>query len=122
MSLTYQIDPDRRLVTITGDYAEDRDWRVLLAAVLRDPHYRQGFAFLRDLRAATHPVTAEAVVGIIAVVREFWAQLQPRRAAILTRAGVDIPAVVAHALAESERIPLRAFSSTDDAMKWLDAD
>jgi len=38
---------------------------------------------------------------------------------MVTRPGVDVPAVIAHALAEVEHIPLRAFTSYDDAMSWL---
>jgi hypothetical protein len=119
MPLSYRIDPEQRLVTITGDYAEPGEWRTLLTDVLHDPAYRPGSGFLRDLRASAHPVSAEAVIGIIAVVREFWPQLQTRRAAILTGPGVDIPAVIAHALADHEGLPLRAFNRYDDALQWL---
>jgi hypothetical protein len=117
--LTFRVDPAQRIVTITGDYAEAREWRALLSAVAKDPHYAAGFGFLRDLRASTHPVSAQAVIGIIGVVREFWDVLGARRAAIVTRLGIDNPAVVAHALAEHEHIPLRTFTSYDDAVRWL---
>ena len=120
MPLTFSIDAARGVVTITGDYAEAGEWRVLLAAVAQDPAYRRGFSFIRDLRASAHPVGAEAVVGIIAVVRQFWGALGARRAAIVTRPGIDNPAVIAHALAEHEHIPLRTFTSYDDALAWLE--
>ena len=119
MPLHYDIDNTEHIVTITGDYAEPSEWRVLLAAIAEDPHYRRGLGFLRDLRASEHPVSADAVIGIIAVVREFWGRLGATRAAILTRPGIDMPATVAHALAEDERLPLRAFNSYDDAIAWL---
>jgi hypothetical protein len=119
MPLSYSIDRVNAIVTITGDYAEGADWRVLLTNVARDPNYQRGFCFLRDLRSSAHPVTAEAVVGIIAVVREFWDQLGVPRAAIVTRPGIDIPAVVAQALAAEEHIPLQVFTSYDDAVSWL---
>ena len=119
MPLTYRIDPELGIVTILGDYAAAADWRTLLTAVAEDADYRPGFGFLRDLRASTHPVNAETVIGIIAVVREFWSTLGVRRAAIVTRLGIDDPAVMAHALAENERLPLQAFTSYDDAVKWL---
>ena len=92
---------------------------MLLAAIAEDPHYRRGLGFLRDLRTSEHPVSADAVIGIIAVVREFWDRLGATRAAILTRPGIDVAATVAHALAEDERLPLRAFNSHDDAIAWL---
>lgn len=119
MPLAYALDTDQRIITITGDYAEPAEWRDLLAAIAADPRAPRGYGFLRDLRLSTHPVSPESVVGIIAVVRQFWNVLGARRAAILTRPGIDTPATVAHALAEDEHLPLRAFSSYDDAVAWL---
>ena len=121
MPLAYSIDPIEGIVTVTGDYAEAADWRVLLQAVASDPNYRRGFSFIRDLRRSAHPVGPQTVVGIIAVVREFWPQLGVRRAAIVTRPGpaVDLPAVVAHALAGAEQIPLEVFTSYDEAVSWI---
>ena len=122
MPLAYEIDPRRRIVTITGEYAEPAEWRALLAAIGDDPAYPGGCSFLRDLRDSRHPVTPESVMGIMTVVGEFWAQLQVRRAAIVTRPGIDPAATVAHALAEDRRLPLRAFTSHDDAIAWLSGD
>lgn len=119
MPLVYRIDSHQRIVTITGDYAEPAEWRTLLAAIAADPRDVRGYGFLRDLRTSTHPVSPEAVIGIIAVVREFWSTLRVERAAILTRPGIDVPATVAHALAEDQRLPLRAFASYEDAIAWL---
>ena len=119
MPLGYDIDATDRIVTITGDYAQPSEWRALLTAVAEDPEYRPGYGFLRDLRHSAHPVSADVVMGIIAVVQEFWGRLGANRAAILTRPGIDIPATVAHALAEDERLPLRAFNSHEDAVRWL---
>ena len=119
MPLAYQIDSGAGLVTITGDYALPPEWRVVLDQVRRDPAFRPGLAFLRDLRESRHPVDAAAVEGIIAVVRELWNTLGVRRAAMVTRARVDIPAVMAHALAESEGIPLRTFTHIEEALAWL---
>ena len=119
MPLTYRIDPDERLVTITGDYAEPEEWRRMLTAVASDPQFGPGFSFLRDLRFSAHPVSADAVIGIIAVVRDFWGRLRAHRAAIVTRPGIDNPAMIAHALADHEHIPLRAFTTYDDAVAWL---
>ena len=119
MTLAYRVDPAHSIVTITGDYADAGDWRALLTAVAHDPDFRPGFSFIRDLRESVHPVSPETVVGILAVVREFWAELGVRRAAIVTRPGIDGPAVVAEALAEDGHIPLRAFTSYDDAVDWL---
>jgi hypothetical protein len=119
MPLDYSVDPDRRLVTISGEYAVADEWMDLLARVLADPRRQPGFAFLRDLRAATMPVNAATVLTIMEVVRRFWPQLQPSRAAILTRHEVDAAALVAVALADAEKLPLRVFTSQDEAMQWL---
>jgi len=121
MPLHYSIDTVHELVTITGEYAQADEWRELLGRVLNDPRRRPGFAFLRDLRDATTPVDAAAVVGIIDVVRRYWPQLQPSRAAIITPREIDPAALVAHALADAQQIPLQTFTSYDDAMAWLRA-
>jgi hypothetical protein len=117
--LAYHIDEHSRLVTITGDYAEPAEWQVLLNRVRSDARLKPGFGFMRDLRYSMHPVDAHAVLGIITVVRQMWSVLGVRRAAMVTRPGIDVPAAVAHALAEDENMPLRAFTSYDDAVGWL---
>jgi hypothetical protein len=119
MPLAYTIDTNQQIITITGEYAEASEWRELLGRILADPQRRPGFAFLRDLRAATTPVDTQTVVAIIEVVRRFWPQLQPSRAAIVTPLNVDPAALVAHALADAQHLPLQAFNSYDSALEWL---
>ena len=119
MPLSYTIDSHDAIVTITGDYAEPEEWRVLLSALTRDAAYQRGSSFIRDLRLSEHPVTAQAVVGIIDVVRRFWNHLGVHRAAIVTRPGIDFPAVIAQALAEDHEMPLRVFTAMDDAKRWV---
>ena len=119
MRLSYRIDPMRRIVTITGDYADADAWRALLTEVAADPDYRSGSSFLRDQRDSVNPVSAETVVRIMAVVREFWQALRVHRAAIVTKAGLTDPAVIAHALADDQNIPLRAFTDYEEAVSWL---
>ena len=121
MALAYEIDAGRRLIVITGEYSDADEWRSLLVRVLSDPRRKPGFAFLRDLRSATTPVDADTVVRIMEVVRRFWPQLQPSRAAILTKHDEDPAALVAHALADAQELPMRAFNSYDEAMAWLQA-
>ena len=120
MPLVYDIDEARRLITITGEYAAAEEWRDLLSRILDDPRRKAGFGFLRDLRKATTPVDAATVVGIIDVVKRFWPILQPSRAAVLTPLKVDPAALVAHALADAQHIPLRTFTSYEDALEWLE--
>jgi hypothetical protein len=121
MPLAYVIDRGQRLVVITGEYADDGQWRALLQRIAHDPDHEPGFSFLRDLRSAKHPVDPSTVMRIISVVREFWALLQVRRAAIVTPRDQDTPALVAHALAQDEQIPLQAFTSYNAAVEWLNA-
>ena len=89
MPLTYTIDPDEQLVTITGEYSDASEWTALLTRVLQDPALRPGFGFLRDLRTATTPVDASTVVGLMDAVRRFWPLLKPSRAAVLTPRDFD---------------------------------
>ena len=119
MALAYAIDPSKRLVVITGEYATQDDWRELLAAVLRDPEYQRGFSFLRDLRKATTPVDADTVARIVGVVRAAWGALGPERAAIVTPRDMQDAAMVAHALADDAQMPIRAFTSYEAALDWL---
>jgi hypothetical protein len=120
MPLAYAIDEAQRLITITGEYAAADEWHELLSRILSDRRRKPGFAFLRDLREATTPVDAATVVGIIDVVKRFWPVLQPSRAAVLTPLKVDPAALVAHALADAQHIPLRTFTSHEEAMQWLE--
>lgn len=119
MPLTYTIDTTQRLITIVGEYADAAEWKRLLARVLEDPRFGPGFGFLRDLRGATTPVSAETVVGIMDVVRRFWPFLRPTRAAVLTPREVDTAALTAHAIADATNMPLRVFNTYDDAIGWL---
>ena len=119
MPLAYTIDPTLRIITITGEYAGADEWRALLVRVLNDPQRKPGFAFLRDLRSATTPVTAATVVGVMDVIRQLWPQLQPAGIAVLTNLEVDPAALTAHAIADAEDIPLKVFRSYDDAVEWL---
>ena len=119
MPLDYVVDSDQRLVVITGEYAAPSEWADLLSRVLDDPRREPGFAFLRDLRGATTPVDTATVIQIMAVVRSFWPHLQPSRAAILTPLEVDAAALVAAAVADTEDLPFRVFTSYDEAIQWL---
>jgi hypothetical protein len=119
MPLTYAIDAELNLVTITGEYAAVSEWHELFVQLLTDPRRKAGMGFLRDLRGATTPVDVETVLGIIRVVRRFWPELQPSRGAILTPLAIDPAALVAHALADAQHIPLRTFTSYDEALSWL---
>ena len=120
MALTYRLDKVRRVVTITGDYADASGWRALLETISKDPAFGPGFNFIRDLRESRHPVDATTVLNIITVVRHYWTILGVRRAAIVMGAREHDPALIAHALAGEHDLAVRAFISYDDAMDWLE--
>ena len=122
MSLTYTIDTDQQLITITGEYADAEEWAALLGKMVSDPRLAPGFAVLRDLRDATAPTDAATVMKAMTVVRRFWPHIHPSRVAILTRQDIDPAALVASALADAHGLPLRTFRSFDAAMHWLKAD
>jgi hypothetical protein len=117
--LDYVVDPSQKLITITGEYGNADEWKELLGRVLRDPKLTPGYGFLRDLRAATTPVDAATVLGIMEAVRRFWPLLNPSRAAVLTPRDFDTAAMAAHALADGEGLPLRMFTSYEAAIDWL---
>ena len=117
--MDYTIDPEQRLITISGEYSDAEAWKALLSRVLHDPRHAAGFAFLRDLRRATTPVDAATVVQVMDAVRAFWPYLQPLRVAILTSRELDPAALAAHALADIHRLPMRIFTSHQAAMAWL---
>jgi hypothetical protein len=122
MPLTYTIDPDEQLVTITGEYSDASEWTALLTRILQDQALRPGFGFLRDLRTATTPVDASTVVGLMDAVRRFWPLLKPSRAAVLTPRDFDPAALAAHALADSFGLPLKMFTTYESAIDWLKGD
>ena len=119
MPLAYEIDGKNRVVIIKGEYARADAWRTLLGEVLVNPEYRPGMSFLRDLRGSAQPVDAQTVMAIIEVVKEHWEALGAHRAAILMSSNHDAPALIAHALADIQHLPLRAFNNYDEALAWL---
>jgi len=119
MKLAYTIDPEQRLITITGEYAGPDDWKDILSRVLTDPDRLPGFVLLRDLRTATTPTDAETVVEVINVVRDFWPKLELSRYAVVTPLNMDPAALVAQALADREEIPMGIFPTCEEAMLWL---
>ena len=119
VTLSYTIDEARGLITITGDYADPAEWERLLTALETDPRRPEAPLILRDQRGGTTPVDAATVVGIMEVVRRFWSRLRIRRAAVLMPRDMDPPALIAHALADAENIPIQAFTTYDAAIDWL---
>ena len=119
MTLGYVIDTDRRLVVISGGYADPAAWISLATRLLHDPRLQPGFTFLRDLRGAASPPEPALVVAMFDVVRRFWPTISPGKAAIVT--DTDASAVmVAQALADIHGLPIAVFTSFDQALEWLE--
>ena len=119
MALMYQMDRPNGLVTITGEYATSDEWLALCTAILRDPQFRPGFSFIRDMRGAVPPARDETVFETYRVVQQFWDRLEIRRAALVTEVAIF---KLAHALAVEQALsarPVRAFTQYDDAIRWL---
>ena len=119
MALSYAIDPVEGLVTITGDYADAPEWRRLAGEISRDPDYRRGMSFIRDVREASNPETDEGILAVMQVVREVWTPLGVRAAAIVTQGKMEPRALMAFALAQDERLAVDVFTSYEDALRWL---
>jgi hypothetical protein len=119
MLLAYTIDPVQRLITITGEYAGRDAWQDVLSRVLGDPDLQPGLNLLRDLRGATTPTNAETVIEVISVVCAFWPKLQLSRYAVVTPRSMDPAALVAQALADREDLPMRIFTTHEEATQWL---
>lgn len=119
MTLTYTVDDREQLVTITGDYSGTDAWKRLLDRIVRDARIREGFAFLRDLRGATSTTDTASVVAVMEMVARLWPRLKPSRGAIVTSHVIDPAALVAHAIADAQRLPIQMFTSYDAAMEWL---
>jgi hypothetical protein len=121
VALEYGIDRARRLITITGDYSAASEWESLIHRVAADPGHEPGYAVLRDLRHAAGRPDVFTVFGIIEVLRRAWPTLQPTRLAFLAAEDVEL-AAVAHAIAQEQHLPIRAFTSPDAALRWLKGD
>jgi hypothetical protein len=117
--LSYAIDVERRLVTITGDYANAGEWLKLAALLLRDRRLKPGYCFLRDLRGAAHPQNTKTVIAIFRVVQRFWPNFKPAKGAIVTDRYHDASALVAQALADTTGLPIQVFTSYEAALEWL---
>ena len=118
-TLQYNIDSDRRLVVITGDYSNPADWLMLAGRLLKDPRITPGLFYLRDLRGGSRPASTTTVLAIFRVVQRFWPSVMPSKGAIVTDRGHDSAAQVAQALADSDNLPIQVFTSYDTAVEWL---
>jgi hypothetical protein len=119
MALDYTVYPDQRLVVISGEFTSPSEWMVLAGRLLGDTRVNAGFAFLRDLRGIHHTHSATTVLSVFRVVQRFWPNFNPFKGAIVTDDGNHHAAQVAQALADSSDLPIRVFTSYEEAVEWL---
>src|ERR1051325_8838242 len=83
---SYRIDAERALVFLVyGPSAPSfEQWRGAMDALLRDPSYRPGMAFLSDRRQLTEPPTTEMIQRMSGYEAEHREQLGPCRFAVVT--------------------------------------
>ena len=119
MALDYTVHPEQHLVVISGDYTSPSEWMILAGRLLSYVRVNAGFAFLRDLRGVQHTHSASTVLSVFRVVQRFWPSFKPIRGAIVTDSGNHYAAQVAQALADSNDLPIRVFTTYDEAVEWL---
>jgi hypothetical protein len=122
---SYRIDADRALVFLVyGSSAPSFDeWRGAMDALLRDPMYRAGMAFVSDRRRLTAAPTTEMVQRMSAYESEHREQLGPCRFAVVTDPAslADFGmARMSQAVLEGNRsrIVLRPFTDMERATRW----
>jgi hypothetical protein len=121
MPYTYAIDPDRRLVSATGDGPCDLPSALaLLRRIAADPDFGPGFDVLLDLRGADYTPTAHGA----RVKARFYASpagLGGHRLARVVSRLVDSGAGNQLAtLAERYGGEVGTFRTVEEALAWLD--
>ncbi len=120
MKLTYSIDTRARLVRLhyTGNPSFE-EWESTVTAVLRDPDYRPGFAFLADRRHLESP-TADYIRSIIDFIKDHPAEFAGGRWTVVVGGPASYGMVrMAQALGEGIPVPIQVFTDIDEAERWL---
>ena len=123
MSVTWSIDPAKRLVTIRyGDPYTAAEWSEALRAALGDAWFQPGFGFLIDRRFA-QPPTDEFAKAVAGFVSAHLVKFGAARIAIVvsTTAGYGMGRMQ-ESLNEMAGLSSRAFTSADAALDWLRGD
>lgn len=121
MALTYSIDPDSRLVTLTGDQIPDfGEWQATMLIVLADPAFRPGFDFLTDRRRGEEAPTVEYLRRAVSFLDLNRGRLERCRWAVVVRG----PAAygmgrMAEAFSVDTSVEMRVFTEISDAQEWL---
>ena len=117
MTMSYRLDAETGIVEILGPQGADGLQR-LLRALLINPAYRPGFAFLRDRRGMEAPATGE-LLRFVAVMGQF-PELAWSRWAYVATDGPNIEALrTAAEFARSRGLELEVFPDESAARAWL---
>lgn len=121
MSLTFSIDPEARLVTLSGARIPDfEEWQGVMRAVLRHPEFQPGFDFLTDRRDAAEAPTADYLrraVGFLDLQRDALGSC--RWALVVTTPASFGMGRMAEALCGDTSVTARVFTDLGHAHAWL---
>jgi hypothetical protein len=121
VGLTYSIDVDNRLVTLSGARVPDIDeWHATMRKLLADPGYQRGFYFLTDRRLAEEAPTADYLRRAVSFLDVHRTALGQCRWALV----VNGPAAygmgrMAEALCIDTTVEMRVFIDMVEAQNWL---
>lgn len=123
MPLQYQIDISRSLIYLTAtDPLTFTDWQATLDAVLADPCFTTGFAFLSDRRQVFNDKSMEDLPKMAGYLRLHARQLGSCRWAVVVPVDAKVAhgwAVVASELVDgSTEIEPAVFTDVDAAAAW----
>jgi hypothetical protein len=125
VELPYEIDPDRRLVTITWPAIHPRPGLVLntLRRLFADPRYDPSFGIISDRRRVLSPTTPALVQSFVdfATSARRAGQFPSRCASVVAPGQVAIygMARMTEILAGLSDIEYRVFTSLEDAVAWI---
>lgn len=121
MAFNYEIDSDRRLVTVRPEPRPSvEDWESVLDRIAADSRFERGFSFLSDRRHLDHEPDVAYVRATIDAVDSRRAVFGATRFGVLTyHLATYGMARMAEALADNRGIVWRVFMDEGEAMRWL---
>lgn len=122
MALTYYIHPERALVVVTrSERVGAEAWEAFLSALVGDPAYARGYAFLEDRRALRELPTRSEVERASRWIQDHGVALGATRWAIVVSEASPAAfgmARVREALTSGTQVQVRAFTDYDAALAW----
>jgi hypothetical protein len=121
MPWSYRVDPDARLLLVTGEGVVTQDERFsAIRAWLDDKDYRPGFNTLLDLTGAVSTPTMADMSEIITFIQRRAERIGRKKlAAVTARAATYGVMRQFQTLATSDPLQVRIFDSREAALAWL---